>query len=150
MERTKKDLLSRKSERRTKRGSIRILLYVHDSSDFLKLYFKIPEQMALLDLIIRFKIRYISFVILLCNFCANKCIKKDKSPVSNQPVATERTSTVLSLMIGLKICLVSAVPARFLLWHLRIRRSSCFCSRTRMSSRRSVYSSEWKHNVIKY
>lgn len=54
------------------------------------------------------------------------------------PVATERTSTVLSLMIGLKMCLVSAVPARFLLWHFRISFSSCLCSSTKMSSSRSV------------
>lgn len=60
----------------------------------------------------------------------------------NWPVATERTSTVLSLMMGLNMCLVSAVPARFLQWHLRIKRSSCFWRRTRMSSRRRVYSSE--------
>lgn len=60
----------------------------------------------------------------------------------SSPVATERTSTVLSLMMGLKMCLVSAVPARFLLWHLRIRRSSCFCNSTRMSSRSKVYSSD--------
>lgn len=81
--------------------------------------------------------------LLLCHFC-----KKQQRLCANWPVATERTSTVLSLIMGLKICLVSAVPARFLLWHFRIRRSSCFCSRTRMSSRRSVYSSERRRRIF--
>lgn len=74
--------------------------------------------------------------------------KTDERLGVNWPVATERTSTVLSLMMGLKICLVSAVPARFLLWHFRIRRSSCFCRRTRMSSKRSVYSSARKRRIF--
>lgn len=46
--------------------------------------------------------------------------------------------------MGLKMCLVSAALAGFLPWNLRTRRSSCFCSKTRMSSRRIVYSSERK------
>lgn len=50
------------------------------------------------------------------------------------PVATCRTSTVLSLMTGLKVCLLSAVEARILLWHLSTSLSSCFCNSTRMSS----------------
>jgi hypothetical protein len=57
---------------------------------------------------------------------------------TRSPVATCRTSTVLSLMTGLKVCLLSAVDARILLWHLSTSLSSCFCSSTRMSSSSSV------------
>lgn len=44
-------------------------------------------------------------------------------------------------MMGLKVCLLSAVDARILLWHFSTSLSSCFCSSTRMSSSSRVYRS---------
>lgn len=54
------------------------------------------------------------------------------------PVATERTSTALSLSTGLKVCLLSDEPAAVLLWHLSSSFSSCLCSSTRRSSSSSA------------
>ncbi len=133
MDRTKKDLLSGRRVRRD--GG--------DKSQFCSTCMKpLTSWYRILALYAWRVLLFVCFDDLIRSWFI-KLLLKNKRDV-NWPVATERTSTLLSLMMGLKMCLVSAVPARFLLWHFKIRRSSCFCSRTRMSSRRSVYNSESK------
>lgn len=68
---------------------------------------------------------------------ARGCTAQAGGP-AGAPVATERTSTALSLSTGLKVCLLSAEPTAVLLWHLSSSFSSCFCSSTRRSSSSST------------
>lgn len=79
---------------------------------------------------------------ILCNFIVNA--EDSVFQWTDSPVATCRTNTVFNLMTGLNVCLLSAVDARILLWHLSTSLSSCFCNNTRMSSSSNVYRSRNK------